>query len=176
MRPRILQTFQCLVIGLLFGLGSKMATAEVVVVVSARSEVSQLERIHVENIFFGRNYTFPGGSDAIPFDLEEGALERDEFYMKLTGRTAAQVKSFWAKLIFTGRGRPPVVASDQDELINRLIANPNAIGYIDSSRVDERLKIVYTPMLLTDSANKAERESIFSAGFATSVEFLATSQ
>ena len=70
--------------------------------------------------------------------------------MKLAGRSPAQVKAFWAKLIFTGRGRPPAVVSDREELIDRLIADPNAIGYIDSSYVDDRVKIVFRPMLVTE--------------------------
>ena len=147
MRPRPLLHFQGIVIGFLLSLIPTMAAADVVVVVSAQSEVSQLQRVQVENIFLGRTYRLPGGADAIPLDLEEGTSERDEFYLKLVGRTAAQIKSHWAKLIFTGRGRPPAVVSDYVELINRLITNPNAIGYMDSSQVDVRVKIVFYPLL-----------------------------
>jgi len=127
MKPLILMTIQRIALATFFILSATMATADIVVVVSAQSDVSQLQRVNVENIFLGKNFSFPGGSDAIPLDMEEGTLERDEFYMKLAVRPPAQIKSFWATLIFTGRGRPPAIASDQDELINRLIANPNAI-------------------------------------------------
>tara|TARA_R110001599_G_scaffold228862_1_gene428098 strand:+ start:322 stop:834 length:513 start_codon:yes stop_codon:yes gene_type:complete len=150
MRSLILHTIKRMLISVAFCLSSSIVVADIVVVVSAQSEVSQLQRIDIENIFFGRNYTFPNGAGATPLDLEEGSAERVEFYMKLAGRSPAQVKAFWAKLIFTGRGRPPAVVSDREELIDRLIADPNAIGYIDSSYVDDRVKIVFRPMLVTE--------------------------
>ena len=131
-----------IIIGLYLSLGSGSAVADVVVVVSAQSEVRQLQRIEVENIFLGKVHRFSGGADATPLDLEEGAIARDEFYLKLNGRTAAQVKAHWAKLIFTGRGHPPETASNLQELISKLIENPYAIGYMDESTVDSRLKIV----------------------------------
>ena len=105
MRSLTLHTIKLMLIGIAFCLSSSIVAADIVVVVSAQSEVSQLQRIDIENIFFGRNYSFPNGADATPLDLEEGSAERVEFYMKLAGRSPAQVKAFWAKLIFTGRGR-----------------------------------------------------------------------
>lgn len=168
-----MQTIQASIIGILLSLGSAMVAADVVVVVSAQSDVNQLQRVNVENIFFGRNYSFPEGTDAVPLDLEEGALERDEFYIKLAGRNAAQIKSFWAKLIFTGRGRPPAVARDTEQLISRLVANPNAIGYVDRSEVDERLRIVFTPLLISEESNNREEGSAFPNEFSFPVKFLA---
>ncbi len=156
MRSLTLHTIKLMLIGIPFCLSSSIVAADIVVVVSAQSEVSQLQRIDIENIFFGRNYSFPNGADATPLDLEEGSAERVEFYMKLAGRSPAQVKAFWAKLIFTGRGRPPAVVSDREELIDRLIADPNAIGYIDSSYVDDRVKIVFRPMLVTEVSRGAD--------------------
>tara|TARA_R110002049_G_scaffold136045_3_gene295684 strand:+ start:282 stop:812 length:531 start_codon:yes stop_codon:yes gene_type:complete len=176
MRSLIGQSIKPILIGILFCLCSSIAVADVVVVVSAQSEVGQLQRVNVENIFFGRNYSFPSGADAIPLDLDEGSAERDEFYIKLAGRTAAQVKAFWAKLIFTGRGRPPAIANDEEDLIGRLIANPNAIGYIDSSNVDDRVKVVFRPMLITEDSSDVDGGSSFLDKFGFSTRFLAVTQ
>lgn len=153
------------IIAVLFYLSSTIAMADIVVVVSAQSEVMQLQRVDVENIFLGRNFSFPGGEGAIPIDLEEGNSLRDEFYMKLTGRTAAQIKSYWAKLIFTGRGRPPAIAKDQEELIDRLLANPNTIGYLDSSNLDDRVKVVFRPTLITGDSSATDAEPSLSTRY-----------
>lgn len=83
------------------------AFADVVVVVSAKSPVGNLTAEQVSQLFLGKTSTFPGGAQAMPIDQAEGQPPRDEFYTKITGKSAAQVKAYWSKIIFTGKGQPP---------------------------------------------------------------------
>jgi ABC-type phosphate transport system substrate-binding protein len=121
------------------------AHAEVVVVVSAKSAVSTLTKDQVSDIFLGKAATFPQGGQAVPIDLAPGAANRDEFYTKVTGRTAAQLKSYWAKQSFSGKGTAPKAVAGDDEVKKLIAANPNTISYIDKSRVDSSVKVVFTP-------------------------------
>jgi ABC-type phosphate transport system substrate-binding protein len=121
------------------------AHAEVVVVVSAKSAVSALTKDQVSDIFLGKAATFPQGGQAVPIDLAPGAANRDEFYTKVTGRTAAQLKSYWAKQSFSGKGTAPKAVAGDDEVKKLIAANPNTISYIDKSRVDSSVKVVFTP-------------------------------
>jgi hypothetical protein len=57
----------------------------------------------------------------------------------------AQVKAFWSKIIFTGRGQPPRTAATSLEAKKLLVANPNAISYIDQSLVDSSVRVVLAP-------------------------------
>ena len=43
--------------------------------------------------------------------------------------------------MFTGRGHPPREALDGEEVKNMLVENPDAIGYIERDKVDERVSI-----------------------------------
>jgi hypothetical protein len=46
------------------------------------------------------------------------------------------MNAYWARMLFTGRGQPPVESGDSAP-IKRLIAeNPNLIGYIDKKDLD----------------------------------------
>jgi ABC-type phosphate transport system substrate-binding protein len=116
------------------------ASADVVAVVSAKSAVPALTSNQLADIFLGRVSRFPSGLLAVPIDLRDGSPERDRFYAKITGKTPAQVKAYWSKIIFTGRGQPPkAVASDLD--VKKFVAaNVGAIGYIDAALLDDSVR------------------------------------
>jgi ABC-type phosphate transport system substrate-binding protein len=121
------------------------AQAEVVAVVSAKSDIGPMTKEQLSDLFLGKTATFPGGAQAVPIDLASGSPNRDEFYTKTTGRSAAQLKSYWAKQSFSGKGTAPKAVAGDDEVKKLIAANPNTIGYIDKARVDASVKVVFTP-------------------------------
>jgi ABC-type phosphate transport system substrate-binding protein len=130
-------------IGLALSLGSGAASADVVAVVSAKSQATSLSKAQVADIFLGKAIRFPDGTRAIPIDQAEGSADRDEFYDKVAGKTAAQIKAYWSKIIFTGRGQPPPTVANTIEMRKRIGENPAAIGYIDRRMVDDTVKVVF---------------------------------
>ena len=124
------------------GLGatSAPAFAEVVVVVSAKSAATSLNAEQAADIFLGKSSTLPGGGAAVPVDQAEGSSVRDEFYNKAAGKSGAQLKAYWSKQIFTGKGRPPKDVGDNGAVKSLIAANPNMIGYIDKSAMDDSVK------------------------------------
>jgi hypothetical protein len=132
-------------IGLTFGLGISAVSAEVIVVVSSKSPATTLSRNQVLDIFLGKRTRLPDGSSVVPIDQNEGAAARGEFYVRFAGMSPAQVKAFWAKIIFTGRGQPPIAVATSLEVKKLLLANPNAIGYIDQTMMDSTLRVVLAP-------------------------------
>jgi len=101
-----------------------------------------LSKSQLVDIFLGKAARFPDGSQAVPIDQSEGTPARDEFYTRIAGKSAAQMKAYWSKIIFTGRGQPPKAVSSSSEAKKLLGANPNTIGYIDSKLVDDTLRVV----------------------------------
>jgi ABC-type phosphate transport system substrate-binding protein len=130
---------------LTLSLGLRAVNADVVAVVAASSPIDSLSKTQVLDIFLGKRTRFPDGSDAVPIDQTQGSVARDEFYLKLATMSPAQVQAFWSKIIFTGRGAPPRIASTVSELKKLLLANPNAIGYLDRSALDSSFKVVLAP-------------------------------
>ena len=128
----------CLVLG-----GAPSAWADdIVAVVSAKSPVTSLNAGQVADIFLGKTSRFPDGSQAVPIDLVEDSPARDRFYAQYTGKSPAQVKAHWSKIIFTGRGQPPRQANTPREAKQMIAENPNAIGYIDQSQVDGSVRVL----------------------------------
>jgi len=128
-----------------FALWAAQAAAraeDVVPVVSAKSPITSLNAAQVADIFLGKTNRFPDGSPAVPIDLSEESPERERFYAQYTGKSPAQVKAYWSKIIFTGRGQPPRQASTGREMRKLVAENPNAIGYIDPSLVDASVRVL----------------------------------
>lgn len=121
------------------------AKADVVVVVSARSAVTSLTAEQAAKIFLGKVDTFPSNGTAIPLDQPEGSAIRDEFYAKVAHKSSTQLTAYWAKIIFTGDGRPPRQLEGSAAVRKSVANNPNAIGYIDKSEVDSSVRVILTP-------------------------------
>jgi ABC-type phosphate transport system substrate-binding protein len=118
------------------------AEDNVVAVVSAKSPVTALNTVQVADIFLGKTSRFPDGTQAVPIDQNEDSPARDRFYAQFTGKSPAQVKAHWSKIIFTGRGQPPRQASTGLEARRMVAENPNAIGYIDPALVDNSVRVL----------------------------------
>ena len=118
------------------------AADDVVAVVSAKSPVAGLNASQVADIFLGKTNRFPDGTLAVPVDLPEESPAREKFYAEYAGKSPAQVKAHWSKIIFTGRGQPPKQLGSGAEAKKFVAENPNAIAYIDSKLVDNSLRVL----------------------------------
>ena len=134
-------------VGLIFGFafvvaGNTAALADVVPVVSAKSSLDHLSKKDIADIFLGRTARLPNGEQVIAIDQDEGSPARDEFYASFLGKTPAQLKAHWSKIIFTGRGKPPLAVANSVETRKLLATNPHAIAYLDRSQLDSSVKVV----------------------------------
>lgn len=127
---------------LVAGTALAASAQDVVPVVSAKSALTALASGDLADIFLGKTSRFPDGTAAMPIDLAEDAPGRERFYAQYTGKSPAQVKAHWAKIIFTGRGQPPRQVTTPAEAKKLIADNPNAIGYIDASLVDASVRVI----------------------------------
>jgi ABC-type phosphate transport system substrate-binding protein len=116
------------------------AHAELVVIVNPKNPAANLTADQVAQVFLGRSNSFPAGGAATPVDQKEGAAVRDEFYTKVVDKSSGQVKAFWAKQMFSGKGQPPRELATSAEVKRAVAADPSAIGYIEKSAVDSTVK------------------------------------
>lgn len=112
-------------------------SAQVVAVVGAKSPTSPMSKEQVTAAFMGKI------AGVEPIDLVEDSPAREQFYAKELGRSASQLRSYWARLSFTGKGAPPRQYPDSSEVKKVLSENLHAIGYIEKTAVDASVKVVY---------------------------------
>lgn len=121
----------------------KVCSAQVVVVVSAKSPAAKLTKEQAAALFLGKSSQLPGAGIPVLIDQPETAEIRQMFYAKVTEKTPIQVKSIWSRLVFSGKATIPKEVSSSDEVKKQLAANPDAIGYIDKSAVDASVKVLF---------------------------------
>ncbi len=125
--------------GLMFASSvSQQARADVVVIVSAQSAVPTLTVQQIARIFQGNS------NSMTPIDIEKPSQARREFYAKVVGGNEARIKERWSRLVFTGKGAAPRELHSGAEVVKAVAADPNLIGYVDSSFVNMTVKVVYT--------------------------------
>jgi hypothetical protein len=124
-------------------LGAGQALADLVVVVNARSGVAAMTRNDVINIFFGRNRQFFNGLEAQPVDLDDAHPHRQLFYQHLLGKDLSQINAYWSRQVFTGRMQAPPRLSSSEEVIKWVAGRPGGIGFVELSRADARVRVVY---------------------------------
>jgi ABC-type phosphate transport system substrate-binding protein len=130
---------------LMLGMHAHSAFAQVVVVVSARSTVQPLTQQQIADIFMGKANRLPDGPTVVPIDQAEDSAIREKFYFLATGKSPAQMKAYWSKIIFTGRGQPPRQVASAGEIKKQVAADANLIAYLDAAAVDSSLRVVFSP-------------------------------
>ncbi|MAI65874.1 MAG: phosphate ABC transporter substrate-binding protein [Alteromonas sp.] len=108
------------------------------------SNASGIDLEMVKRIYLGKAKAFPDGSRAIPLTFEQGNGLRDTFNKDVLGKSESQYSAFWSKLVFTGRGTPPEMIASEEEMLTLVANNPNTIGFVDESKVNETVKVVGT--------------------------------
>jgi len=125
------------------GVFSTLATSEeVVVIVNPANATSTMTVEQVMQIFLGKTNNLPAGGNASAVDLADGSPVRNDFYLKVAARSGAQVKAVWARLVFSGKDKPPKVLENSADVKKYVAANPNGVGYIEKSAADTSVKIV----------------------------------
>lgn len=125
---------------LLLALSLIALNVQAVTVIVHPSNVNALNKKSIKKVFLGKSKKFPDGSQVIPVDLTKGEA-RTQFLSSVIGKSESQLKAYWSKLIFTGKGQAPKTVDTEAEVIKLVSQNPNLIGYISDSAVDDSVKI-----------------------------------
>lgn len=140
MKMRKLMTMLIAILGFSFG---TLSFAEVAVIVHPSSGVTSMTGEDVARIFLGKSNSFPGGTQAVPVNQDEGSPVRDKFNEAVCKKNASQYKAYWSQLVFTGKGTPPKDAGKDAAVKTLIAASPNMIGYVDGGTVDASVKVVF---------------------------------
>ena len=132
-----------LLIGLLALWPLTPAWADIVVVANPKSGIERMSREEVVFVFMGRWRHLPSGIAAQPVDQLLDSQERTDFYRQLVNKSPSEIKAYWSRLVFSGGARPPISPGSREEQLRILAATPGAVGYLERSAVDSRVKIVF---------------------------------
>lgn len=117
---------------------SAQAEQQLVVVISQNSAIEQLSREDISALYLGNLAPHAFARNLKVLDLEDGAA-RDTFYSHMLGRSRNQVRAYWSRMVFTGKGKPPR-ALDTAAIIEALQNDPTLIAYLPGDQRPEHLR------------------------------------
>lgn len=116
-----------------------------VVIANRDAAVTKISPDQATQIFLKHVQSWPDGKPIYPIDIGEGSPLRAEFYSRITGRSPAQLRAYWARQAFTGMGSPPRQASTAGEVSKIVQTTSGAIGYVGRGESEGSAKIVLDP-------------------------------
>ncbi len=122
---------------------STTAFAEVAVIVNS-SNSATINESDISRIFLGKIKKYSTGDKITLINLKKGQAARGEFDKKVLNKSASQVKAYWSKLMFSGKGKPPKELASDKDVLAFVAANPGAMGYVAQGSVDGSVKVVKT--------------------------------
>jgi hypothetical protein len=128
---------------LLDALRPAIAGEEVVLIVSARSHVEQLDSPQVRKLFLGLTVT-QHGVHLRPVLNESDDRIKELFLQNIVAMSDSTYDRYLLRLALLQGRTQPAVYKNKDELIDAVVANPAAVGYVWARDVtrDPRLKII----------------------------------
>ncbi|MCF6457351.1 phosphate ABC transporter substrate-binding protein [Pseudoalteromonas sp. MMG024] len=106
------------------------------------SNANAIEAGDIKKIFTGKAKSFADGSKALPITQADGNPITDEFNQNVLNKSSSQLKAYWSKLVFTGKGTPPEEAANDAEVVSLVSKNPNLIGFVTKGSADGSVKVV----------------------------------
>ncbi len=91
---------------------------------------AHFSREMLQEIFFMRLTTWPGGSPIHVFVLPDNHPLHVRFAKEVLGVYPFQLRSAWDRLIYSGTGLAPTIVETVEEMRNRLETTPGSIGYV----------------------------------------------
>lgn len=127
---------------LLFSLLPSLALAgDLVVVANKNNPLSELTKQQIIDIFMGRTKFYASGERIVLLDHKLNSSTRKSFYFNLVNKSLNEINSYRARLLFSGRFALPKEVSDE-EMIDCLESDQDAIGYVDADKINDKLKIL----------------------------------
>ena len=112
------------------------ARADISVVVHRDSEVRQLSRTEVSNLYLGHGLQTGKFPRFLVLERPRDSEIRRRFFNRLNGMDLDRVNALWARLQFSGEALPPTPLQEDRRVLQALRAYPEAIGYVDSTALD----------------------------------------
>ena len=120
---------------------SMFASAEVAVIVNP-ANANTLSDSDISRAFLGKLKTYADGQSIKAVNSQTQSPARAEFEKLVLKKSAAQVKAYWSKRLFTGKGKPLKELGSDADVLSFVASTPNAIGYVDAASVDSTVKVL----------------------------------
>ncbi len=121
------------------------ASAEIILIANPNISETSLSLKDVQRIFLRKKKILSG--KALHIAIQKNKSKHSEFLQKYVHKTPSQFNRYYKKLVFTGKGKPPLLVADDSAMLSYISSTPGAIGYISKvskGEADDTVKIIST--------------------------------
>jgi len=111
------------------------------VVVSSQNN-AHISGDDVMKIFLGKKKRLTDGGEIVPIMQKTSATISKKFSSVILKKTIAQFRSYWSRMMFSGKGYPPKQYESDVAVKKKISENKKYIGIITMSAVDDSVKVV----------------------------------
>lgn len=137
------------------GMSHEARAQSVEIIVNPDIASIQLDRDLLRAIFTMRLRSWPNGPPVRVFVLPDSDPVSDRFYREQLGMYSYVLRSAWDRMVYTGTGLAPTVVHSEEEMRERVLSTPGAIGYVSRDRGSSFLPP--RPTMLTAFVDRALR-------------------
>ena len=119
------------------------AYADLAIIGHPDSDTGDLDIQNVKKLFLGERKSFPNGIHAKPVNHVAGSPDRKEFFSSVLNMPESSHSRHWKRKIAVGAGNSPAERSSHTDILESIANTPGSIGYIDASKVDDTVKVLF---------------------------------
>jgi hypothetical protein len=113
--------------------------AGVVVIANEGVRIDHISAAALKNVYTGRTNYWEGGDHvviAVLADMTDGALS------EVSGMDASEFRTFWQRLVFSGRGQEPKKVNDPASLVTLVASTRGAIALVPADAPLKGVKVL----------------------------------
>lgn len=114
------------------------------VIVNGKNGTRAIDKKTLADVFLKKRTQWADETTILPIDQGRGAAVRKQFSEQVIGRSVSAVRTYWSRLVFSGRAVPPPEAASDDDVVRFVGKHAGAIGYVSASTnlKDSGVKII----------------------------------
>ena len=112
-----------------------------IVIVSKDSNINDISKKELSKIFLSKTKKLPNGEKSSIIEIYDKNIQ-SKFYQKICNKNSTQLRRYWTKMIFTGKGQPPKKMKSYKEIIEYVSKNQNAISYIPAEYITSKIQTI----------------------------------
>jgi hypothetical protein len=116
------------------------AMASELVIITSPDNAEEIKIEDVARIFLGKVTRFPSGDVVVPLNIHRSDPSYVEFARVVLRKNLSQLRAYWAKQVFTGKGRPPRTISTTEDLLWLVSKDRRYLSYLDRNNVNHTVR------------------------------------
>jgi len=100
------------------------------IILVANTNIASLSTRELKSIYATKLKKWSNGQAIHVFNLDAKNKHFRQFCLQNLHLQPYQLERIWKRMVFTGTGTPPITVSSLEEMKNKIMSTPGAIGYL----------------------------------------------